>query len=234
MRSVLEQTRPADAALVTHKLRLIWKDPETRRYHQVGQFEALSDGRYAFGYVAAASQLNGFEPLLEFPDLKRIYVSQEIPSFLANRVMSDRRPSYTQHLGWLGLEKDATPVEILARTGGPRETDTFHVVDAFELRHGRCEGRFFVSGIRYQDVEPQSLEAGQELQLRDEPDNPHNTRAILLTADGAPVGWIPDWLVEDIHRFREADDPLRILVEQVNPGAPPHLAVRCLLEVTRI
>lgn len=231
MHSLLEETRPADAALVTHKLRLIWKDPETRRYHQVGQFEALSDGRYAFGYLPGASDLSGFDALLEFPDLRRIYMSDEMPSFLANRVMSDKRPSYAQHLGWLGLGKDATPVEILARTGGPRETDTFHVVDSFEPQGGFCRGRFFVSGIRHQAFSPQDLEVNQELQLRDEPDNVHNPRAILLTAEGDAIGWIPDWLVEDIHDFRRTSSQINIFVEQVNADAPPHLAVRCRLEV---
>ena len=42
-------------------------------------------------------------------------------------------------------------MEILARTGGERATDTFHVVDAFEEVDGRCEGRFFISGIRHRD-----------------------------------------------------------------------------------
>lgn len=231
MRSLLEQSRPKDAALVTHKLRLIWKDPGTRRYHQVGQFEALSDGRYAFGYLPAASELDGFEALLEFPGLKRIYVSQDLPSFLANRVMSDRRPSYGQHLGWLGLDADATPVEILARTGGPRETDTFHVVDAFEPVNGRCEGRFFVSGSSRKEVDLRALKIEQELQLRDEPDNPHDPRAVLLTADGEEIGWVPAWLVEDIHRFRASQAQIRIFVEQVNPEAPARLAIRCRLEV---
>lgn len=230
MRSILEGSLPSEAQLVTRKLRLIWKHPVTRRYHEVGQFEALSDGRYAFGYVPSAAEIEGFSPLLQFPNLEHVYLSDVVPAFFANRIMSKQRPSYDHYLGWLGLGPDATPMEILARTGAPRATDTFHLVDAFEPRDGRCEGSFFVSGVRYKGFELASLHSGQELQLVDEPDNEHNPRAVLLAADGSALGWIPDWLVEDVHRFRSTDK-LRIFVEQVNEDAPPHLSVLCRLIV---
>lgn len=231
MQSLLDSTDPTAAALLIGKLRLIWKDPETRRYHEVGQFEALSDGRYVFGYLPDVAGIPGFHPLLQFPDVGRVYVSEVLPAFFANRVMSSNRPSYGDHLKWLGLEPGATPLEILARTGGPRATDTFHVVDSFELVDGRCEGSFFVSGTRYKGFDIGKLQHGEELSLEDDPSNPHNPQAILLAADGNHLGWIPDWLVEDLHRFQEPGYLVRVYVDQVNLDSPPHLAVRCRLVV---
>ena len=231
MQSLLEPTSPEAAALVTDKLRLIWKDPASRRYHEVGRFEALSDGRFVFGYVPAAARLTDFQPLVQFPDLERVYVSVALPAFLANRVMSSSRASYNDHLGWLGLPAGATPMEILARTGGPRVTDTFHVVDSFEPRDGKCSGIFFASGVRHRGANISALMSGQKLELRDEPSNPVDPRAILLDADGQVVGWVPSWLVEDIHRFREDGSRLEVFVEKANPDAPPHLSLRCRLQV---
>lgn len=48
--------------------------------------------------------------------------------------MSSRRPDYPQYLSALGLEH-ADPVELLARTGGRRATDTIQVVPAPDPRH---------------------------------------------------------------------------------------------------
>ena len=233
MQSVLANVRPEDAALVTRKLRLIWKDPKTSRYHAVGQFESLSDGRYAFAYLPEAHDLSGFNPLIQFPEPARVYMFETLPAFLGNRVLSRRRSSYGEYVGWLGVAEDATPMEILARTGGERATDTFHVVDAFEEVDGRCEGRFFISGIRHRDPSAvDRLVPGQELSLRDEPGNPVNPQAILLTATGSEVGWVPDWLVETIHALR-ARRAIRVQVERLNPQAPLRLAVLCQLETVR-
>lgn len=76
------------------------------------------------------------------------------------------------------------------------------------------------------------LQKGQELDLRDEPDNPVNERAVLLNADGRPVGYIPDWLVDDVHRLR-TEGAVRVYVDKVNPDAPDRLAVLCRLVATR-
>lgn len=233
MSSLAEVSRSGVADLAAHKLRLIWKHPEGR-YHDVGRFEELRDGRFAFRYTQEVGSVPGFSPLLQFPDLDRVYVSEALPAFLANRVMSRQRPSYGEHLERLGLSLDATPFEILARTGGPRATDTFHVVDVFDPAARRHEGAFFVSGVRYKDFDLSSLQAGQQLKLIDEPDNEINPRAVLLAADGSELGWVPDWLVDDLHSFQMVGGVVSVAVEQVNEDAPPHLSVLCRLVMERL
>ena len=46
----------------------------------------------------------------------------------SNRLMSRKRESFTSYPHALGIDSDAvdTPMELLAWTGGPRATDTFH------------------------------------------------------------------------------------------------------------
>lgn len=216
------------------RLRLIWKHPLTRGYHHVGNFDWLTDKRYAFSYAADADQIEGFSPLIQFPDVDHAYVFDGLPAFFENRVMSKQRESYGQYLAWLGLGDAAPPIEVLARTGGGRATDTFHLVEDFSPDQGVASGRFFVSGIQHQtqgeDI-ARFLRPGTELQPRDEPTNPYNDRAIILDAEGKPLGWIPDWLVNDVHRLRGAGT-VRVTVEQVNPDAPARLRLLCRLEAT--
>lgn len=213
-------------------LRLVWQDVDTRRFIEVGRLSQLADGAFSFQYSDGADHPR-FQCLAEFPDRDGIYESNALPAFFGNRVMSSQRESYGQYCGWLGLSDVATPMEILARTGGGRATDTFHVVDSFLPLDGVHSGRFFASGVRYLDGADERLRAlvpGQELLLRPQPDNPVNELAILLDADaGQPVGWVPDWLVGEVHELLNAG-AVHVRVAQVNPDAPSHLRLMCALE----
>ncbi len=221
---------------VARSLLLIWQEPISRAFVKVGQLDCLTDGRYAFRYLERARQETGFYPLAEFPRLDAPYVSDSLPAFFANRVMNRQRVSYEQYRGWLGLEDEGadTPFEVLRRTGGPRETDTFHVVDDLQVGpSGELVSRFFVSGVRHQagsELLIKGLKPGAPLQLRDETNNTVNPRALLVDAvAGKPVGWVPDWLVDDVHDLRATGSDLDLVAEQANPDAPDHLKLLCRL-----
>lgn len=232
---LLSQAASADLQSA-RSLLVIWQNPGNRVFSKIGQLDQLVDGRYAFRYLPRASEDPDFFPLDEFPQLNALYVSDALPSFFANRVMSHDRPDYSRYREWWGLEDDDadTPFEVLARTGGPRATDTFHVVDPLRTAEdGKVVSRFFVSGVRYHAGSGElikRLKSGARLALRDEPDNPYNPRALLIDVeDGQPVGWVPDWLVDDVHDLRAAGSDLDLVVEQANPDAPDHLKLLCRL-----
>lgn len=70
-------------------------------FTKVGQLDQLVDGRYAFRYLPPASEDPDFFPLDEFPHVGRAYVSDALPSFFANRVMSHDRPhTRVTESGW--------------------------------------------------------------------------------------------------------------------------------------
>ena len=113
------------------RLFLIWQNPDTRKFTRVGLLSELVDGRYVFHYTADAEAADGFHPLAQFPDVTRTYVSNALPAFFVNRLMSKKRQSYPDYLNAIGIDAPGldTPMELLARTGGPRNTDTFHLVE---------------------------------------------------------------------------------------------------------
>ena len=215
-------------------LLLIWQDPVSRKFVRVGSLQQLVGGSYVFQYSSDVDSLEGFSPLSEFPELSGVYASESLPAFFANRVMSQERPSYAVYRTWLGLEDGTdTPFEVLARTGGGRATDTFHVVD-MPSRGSSAIARFFVSGVRYHEAASRLIEVlkvGDRLRLRAEPENPVNANAILVDVErGEPVGWIPDWLLPDLPD--DIVDPMRfaLFVERVNPDAPDHLKLLVRIE----
>jgi hypothetical protein len=232
---------PAGAPIgvdTARRLLLIWQDPGTRQLIRVGELDQLVDGHFAFRYLPGARQ-PGFWPLVQFPDVDRLYLSSQLPAFFANRVMSRSRASYGDFRHWIGLEGDGTdtPFEVLIRTGGPRATDTFHVVDDLAwTAEGRVVSRFLASGVRHIDGARDrllSVREGQELRLRDEPDNRVNARAILIDVrDREPVGYVPDWLVEDVNSLRSAASDFMVVADRISPDAPSHLQLLCRIEAT--
>jgi hypothetical protein len=90
---------------------------------------------------------------------------------------------------------------------------------------GRTTIGFFVHGIRHKQGAEEhlsELHPGEALLLRDEPDNPMDRRALVVTHDNKELGYIPDLLVDFVHTVR-ATGPLSLTVAQVNDAeAPPN------------
>ena len=225
---------------VERSLLLVWQDRSDRRFVPVAELNYLADGRYVFQYSHDARNTPAFFPLDEYPDLSRTYVSESLPVFFANRVMSSERPSYDRYLHWLGLENRVSsevPLEILARTGAGRATDTFHVVDRPLKGEKSFVSRFFVSGVRHvedPDAALAAVRSGDRLVLRKQPDNAKNARAVIIDLEtGAQLGWVPDWLCDEVTRLLDEGWSLDLVAEQVNPDAPAHTRVLCHLAATR-
>ncbi len=229
---------PVTALAVDEKRRLflIWQNPETRQFVRVGILIELLDGRYAFEYTSGA-RAEGFHPLVQFPDVSKTYVSDALPAFFVNRLMSKRRASYPAYLTAIGLDDPEldTPMELLARTGGPRVTDTFHLVDDLSSdQNGVVVSRFLASGVRHVEGATDALSRIQRddrLQLRADDTNPVNKRAQLVCAStGEALGYVPDWLLDDLQVLLERAHDYCVIAERVNPAAHPHLRLLCRVE----
>lgn len=216
---------------------LVWQNPVSRLFVKVGQLDALPGGRFAFQYLSGAWSDPAFVALLEYPDRNTAYVSDEVPAFFANRILSVDRPHYDRYLSWLGIEDispDEVPFEVLARTGGGRATDTFHVVEVPLAQADRLTSRFFVSGVRHfldSDTAIATLHNGAALRLELEEGNEVNPKAVLVnTVDGQKFGYVPDWLCADVHTRIRDGWTVTAVAERVNPDAPAHVRVLCRLE----
>lgn len=211
---------------------VVWQHPTTRIFTRIGRLEVHGQS-YEFRYDDRVAEVEGFEPFLAFPDLGRTYRSEELFPFFSNRVLSARRPDYPVYLERLGL-RTGDPVEILARSGGGRATDAVHLVPEPVLTSdGFVELRFLASGVRHADPDGTHLRAvpaGTVLAVRDDEGNEVNPLALLLdNASGAPVGWVPDYLLETVRGLRESYE-LEVVAEVVNPPeTPAHLRLLCQL-----
>lgn len=241
MATELKLRSEVDLSTSRRSLLLVWQSPASRRFIKVGRLDLLAEGKFAFHYLPGDAA--DTEPLVldDYPELDRVYVSDELPAFFANRVMSSSRSSYPQYLAWLGiderLETMSLPIEVLARTGGSRVTDTFHILDVPVYLEDHFTSRFFVSGISHTEEAEHvlvSVTNGTALALQLDQDNPGNPRAVLInTSDGRKIGYVPDWLCADVHDLLVGGWELSVVAERVNRDAPDHVKVLCRIDAAR-
>jgi hypothetical protein len=220
---------------------LAWQDPESRRWFPVGRLWS-SDGLYSFAYTMGAKQAKEeaqFEPLVSFPDLYMVYVSERLFPLFSNRVLPASRPEYPEYLQWLNVPVTKyDPVAILARSGGRRVTDTLEVFPSPERNeNGAYVIHFLVHGLGHMSecsiTRAKQLEPHEPLLAMQDFQNPKDPEAIALrTAERIPgdlhmIGYCPSYLRHDILALLRGGC-LKITVERVNPPpAPLQFRVLC-------
>lgn len=187
---------------------LAWQDKKpSRAWFPVGQLDAdVEQSLYRFRYIKGArkAKKEGFTPLLDFPDLKGDYRSSELFPLFKNRVMNPARPDFSDYLLSLDLPAKANPIEILARNGGSRVTDTYEVFPKLTKHEdGSFTCRFFLHGWRFINEEAKTrsikLSEGEELCVTLELNNPATRLAVQIqTVDYHMIGWAPRYLVHDL------------------------------------
>ena len=230
------------SAKTARRLVVTWQHPADRNIEPVGFLDY--DGRcYRFGYIRHALSVKDFRPLLGFRDLHGAYSSEDLFPLFAQRVMDPRRPDYQRYVERLGLPEEASPWEQITRSQGRRQGDTIQLLPQPTTDGETLTCLFLVNGVRYIPDEPLVLDGrpievtrqqvetalsrlhpGDALQLVREPANKHNPLALLVMAPAAtPVGWVPNLMVEDMHKLIARAD-VSVTAEHINgPDAPWHL-----------
>lgn len=188
---------------------LAWQDKEmSRQWFPVGRLDAeINPPLYRFRYIEGAKRAHyeaGFPPLIEFPELYKVYESTELFPLFQNRVINGARPDFADYLSYLGLSDRADPIEILSATGGSRVTDAYEVFPKLEKdEEGSFDCRFFLHGWRHVNQPAQErierLEADEPLYVTLELANPETGFAVQIqTEDYHMIGWAPRYLVDDL------------------------------------
>ena len=218
-------------------LYLTWQDPVTRSWYPVGRLN-VEDGDYTFVYTRGALASERFIPFGSMNNIETKYVSKTLFPLFTNRLLAKSRPEYDQYLSWIGLlQKDMNPLEILARSGGERATDSLQIyARPTRTAAGKYEIYFFCHGIRHLrgniPHEIERLEFGQKLLPMLDVLNPHDAKAVALrTADPAlMIGYCPRYLARDVRDLAAlSKDTLSARIEGINREAPIQYRLLCRL-----
>lgn len=207
-----------------------WQDPQSRLICPVGRLERRADG-YVFEYVAGAldARARGFLGFFEFPALAARYESESLFPLFRNRLMPTARPDYGEYMAGLGLDPaTADPMGVLARSGGTRATDRVELFapPVFNVERRLWESHFLLRGVRHRSSSAQArvlqLRPQEPLLPMPDQDNSYNPRAVMLrTVDGHDVGYLPDYMVEDVARLVELPRQIEVFVARLNPPPVP-------------
>jgi hypothetical protein len=230
------------SSAASRRLVVAWQHPVTHAIEPVG-FLSYGAGIYQFTYVRNALSVEGFQPLLGFDDLRRGYQSEQLFPLFAQRAMDARRPDYQRYIKSLGLDGEPEPWEQIARSQGRRLGDTLQLLPEPTVDGDTLSCLFLVNGVRHVHEEPvypdrrelrvtldeveaalASLKPGAALGLVREPLNPKNPLAIIvLGPSSVPVGWVPNLLVDDMHRLMASANVTATAVHINPPATPPHM-----------
>jgi hypothetical protein len=218
-----------------------WQSPSpSRAWFPIGQLDVEGDHSFLFRYTQGALDAEataGFKPLVSFPDFRHRYESSALFPVFKNRVLDPKRADFKEYLGWLDLDPlNADPIEILALTGGERQTDSLEVFPRI-VKHAdqTFSCRFFLHGLRHVSEvarhRANQLESGAALQVAVELNNPAGPLAVQLqTSDCHMIGWAPRYLVSDLIDVINKHPMVSATVVRVNEHGSP-LARRILIEL---
>lgn len=223
------------------ELYVVWQEPKSLGYFPVGHLEYICEdgkGYYQYNYIKGVEKAKEFDfkPFLTFPNLDEIYRSKELFSFFANRILPRSRKDYADFVLSLGLSPDfASPIEILARSGGRRVTDNIELFappQEDDSRSGKSSYFFLVHGMRHMKECAQKfadgLKSGDRLFVMHDIQNPYDPEAVVLrTEDYCCVGFLPRYLVTDFWQLIGKDENINVIVEKTNP--PPASAQQRIL-----
>lgn len=221
---------------------IAWQDKgPSRTWYPIGRLDAdVESSSYRFRYLGGAKRAEKearFPPLANFPKLDRDYHSSELFSLFKNRVMWPSRPDFGDYLRSLALTEGATPIDMLAVSGGHRATDSYEVFPKLAKdESGNFACRFFLHGGKHVNEAAQRrldcLKEGEQLYAAVELTNLLGELALQVqTIDYHMIGWAPRYLVDDlVMAMAESPGEYSTMVVRVNPMPAPS-SQRVLIEL---
>lgn len=175
----------------------------------------------------------GFGGVPQFPDFSGSYRSEETFAFLKNRLIRPKRYDFKQQQRRLGLESitdlddPADVFEILARTGGRRQTDNFEFFRPLRAEDGELRCIFFSRGLTYIDEKIRQFWADGstprgELRLVADLHNPVDPNALIIIDEAIrPLGFVPRYYSAPFSRLYHDDAIESVTVERHNASPAP-------------
>lgn len=220
-------------------LYLIWKEPNTRRNYVVGQLSKNSQFEFSYGFEINDAIEKGFELLISFEDLKKVYKSDTLFPTFSSRLPDRKRRGIEKILAKYGLN-EFNEYKLLKRSGARLPIDNLEFIDPLFPEDGdEVERNFHIAGIRHyigcdgEDCKKAiNLNVGDGLKLVPEPTNKFDKYAIkVLDVQDNHVGYLPRYYSESLINYLKDGRKYRCTVIEVNKDLKCNECVKVKLEI---
>jgi hypothetical protein len=220
-------------------LYLIWKEPITRRNYIVGQLSKNGQYEFSYGYEVSEAMEKGFELLISFEDIGKVYKSGTLFPTFSSRLPDRKRRGIERILAKYGLD-EFNEYKLLKRSGARLPIDNLEFIDPiFTEYNGEIKRIFYIAGIRHyigcdgEDCKKAvNLNIGDRLYLKLEPSNPFDENAIkVLDEENNHVGYLPRYYSESIAEFLKENIEYQCTVLEVNKDMKCNECVKVNLEM---
>jgi len=222
-------------------LLLIWKEPKTRRRYVVGELSKNGQFEFSYSYEVQEAIEVGFELLIAFPDIDKVYRNDNLFSVFASRLPDPKRKGIEAILEKYGLA-EYNAYTLLKNSGARLPIDKLEFIDPiFDFESGEIVRCFFLAGPRYYlgcdgDVCEKSIDVKlqDELRLMLEPENEYDAHAIkVMNTTDALLGYLPRYYSKGISQLIEKKAMIICTVIEINKDSECNECIKVKLTITK-
>ena len=216
---------------------LVWKAPETRKRHVVGQLS--KNGQYEFSYLSSVDEAikEGFELVIPFSDIEITYKSDKLFSIFSSRLPDRKRRGIEEILKRYDLT-EYDEYKLLKRSGARLPIDGLEFVDPIP-EEGDASRRFYIAGPRYyigcqgttcdQSI---NIDINEELKIVQQPDNKYDPNALqILNKKCELLGYIPRHFSETICKRLHNGYKYKCKVIEINKNTNCNECIEVILDI---
>lgn len=186
-------------------LYLIWKSEKSRRQYIIGELVKNGQFEFRYGEEVQAAREDGFEPLLCFPDLDKVYKDDKLFKIFTSRLPDRKRKNIQAILEKYGLT-EYDEYKLLKQSGARLPIDSLEFIDPILNFDESMTRVFYMAGVRHylnckgeNCSEAANVTRGDEVFLRREPNNGYDPNAVQFLDDtGKVLGYVPRYYSEGI------------------------------------
>jgi hypothetical protein len=215
-------------------LLVVWQNKKTRLYYHIGTLSYYNDF-YEFSYTHSDSGQRKLKDAISndymlhpaFPIADKVYRSQKLFSAFDRRLPSPDRSDFKAILSDLGLNGNASKMEVLQQTRGRLASDTYSFEQPLRMESdGKLHSSFFVHGMRHRDLPvdwPTWLKVNDSVKLLKEPTNEYDPNAVgIYTQGGKHLGYVPAFYSKAIFSMLDYGAKPLVYVVYLNEKSTPH------------
>jgi hypothetical protein len=220
-------------------LYLIWKEPISRRNYIVAQLSKNSQYEFSYGYEVEQAIKVGFELLIPFDDIHKVYKSDTLFPTFSSRLPDSKRRGIERILEKYDL-KEFDEYKLLKRSGARLPIDSLEFIDPiFEEHNGEIKRIFHIAGVRHyigcngDNCEKSiHLSVGDRLSLELESTNEYDINAIkIMYKDNEHVGYLPRYYSESVTEYLKDGATYECKVVGINKDMDCHECIKIKLEI---